>query len=240
MEPIIETRNLSVNFVGATVLEDISLEIDRGDFVALMGPNGAGKTTLIRTILGFIPRSSGQILLFGKDIDHFKEYHRIGYVPQRSYFEKSFPINVSEVVSLGLVARTGLLHKVSTDDRMMVHQSIEKVGLEGFEDKRATELSGGEQQRVLIAKALAGRPDLLILDEPTSSTDVAFRERFWEILGKLNLKENMTIITVTHQSDIKPPENAKVALLNKRLLHFCGWEACRSSSECSALAGFRP
>jgi zinc transport system ATP-binding protein len=240
METIVETRNLSVNFSGAIVLQDISLQVNKGDFVALMGPNGAGKTTFIRTILGFIPRSSGQIMLFGKSIEHFKEHYRIGYVPQRVYFEKNFPINVSEVVSLGLVARTGLLHRLDENDRLRVTQTLQKVGMNGFENKRATELSGGEQQRVLVARALVAQPDLLILDEPTASTDVAFRERFWEMLGKLNTEDGMTIIIVTHQADIKPPENAKVALLNKRLVHYCGWDACKSSTECSALAGIRP
>jgi zinc transport system ATP-binding protein len=240
VEIVVETRNVSVNFGGATVLEDISLSVGKGDFVALMGPNGAGKTTLIKTILGFIPRSSGKILLFGKDIDHFKEHFRIGYVPQRVYFEKSFPINVSEIVSLGLVARTGLLRQFSETDRKKVDQTLEKTGLKGFGTKRATELSGGQQQRVLIARALVGEPDLLILDEPTASTDVVFRERFWEMLGRLNTEDGMTIIIVTHQSDIKPPANAKVALLNKRLVHYCGWEACKSSTECAALAGIRP
>lgn len=239
-EPIVETRNLTVNFGGATVLEDISLRIDKGDFVALMGPNGAGKTTLIRTILGFIPRSSGEILLFGKDIAHFKEFHRIGYVPQRFYFDKGFPINVSEIVSLGLVAETGLLHRTGKDGRKKILDALYKVDLNGFGNKRAMELSGGQQQRVLIAKALASRPDLLILDEPTASTDMAFRERFWETLEKLNEEDDMTVIIVTHQADVKPPEKAKIALLNRRLLHYCGWEACESSSECSALAGIHP
>ena len=240
MEPVVETRNVSVNFGGATVLQDISLRIDKGDFVALMGPNGAGKTTLIRTILGFIPRSSGEILLFGRDLEHFKEHYRIGYVPQRFYFEKSFPINVSEIVSLGLVARAGLLHQLGEDDRQRVSQVLDKAGLKGFENKRAIELSGGQQQRVLIARALVGEPDLLILDEPTASTDVAFREHFWEMLGRLNTEDGMTIIIVTHQSDVKPPANAKVALLNKRLVHYCGFDVCKSSTECAALAGIRP
>jgi zinc transport system ATP-binding protein len=240
MESVIELRNVSVNFAGATVLEDISLKIDRGDFVALMGPNGAGKTTLIRTVLGFVPSFSGQILLFGKELDHFKERYRIGYVAQRAYFEKSFPINVSEVISLGLVPRTGLLHQISKHDRERVSQSLEKVGLKGLECKRATELSGGQQQRVLIAKALVGRPDLLILDEPTASTDVNFMEQFWVMLEKFNSEDNLTILIITHQSDIKPPAKAKVALLNKRLIHYCGWESCKSSMECAALAGIRP
>jgi len=240
VETIVETRNLSVNFGGAMVLQDISLEIHKGDFVALMGPNGAGKTTFIRTVLGFIPPSSGKILLFGKEIEQFKEHYRIGYVPQRVYFEKSFPINVSEVVSLGLVARSGLLHRINLDDRRKVVQTLQKVGLSGFEDKRATELSGGEQQRVLVARALVGQPDLLILDEPTTSTDVHFREKFWEMLSKLNTEDGMTILIVTHQSDIKPPENAKVAILNKRLVRYCGWEACKSSSECQAFTGIHP
>lgn len=236
LDPIVETKSLSVNLAGATVLEDISLRIDKGDFVALMGPNGAGKTTLVKAILGLIPHSSGEILLFGKDLKDFKEFHRIGYVPQRFYFDKGFPINVREIVSLGLVAEAGLLHRYGRDGRKRVIEAIDRAGLSGFENRRGTQLSGGEQQRVLIARALAGHPDLLILDEPTASTDVAFREKFWETLGSLNT-EGMTMIIVTHQADVKPPEKAKVALLNKKLLHYCGWEMCQSSSECSALTG---
>jgi zinc transport system ATP-binding protein len=237
MEPIVETRNLSVNLGGATVLDNISLEVVKGDFIALMGPNGAGKTTLIRTILGLIPSFSGRVLLFGKDIKQFKDHYRIGYVAQGVYFEKSFPINVSEIISLGLVARVGLLHRLGERDRLSVERITKKMGLDGLETKRATELSGGQQQRVLIARALVGQPDLLILDEPTASTDVAFRERFWETIGKLNAEENITIIIVTHQSDITPPLNAKIAILNKKLIHFCGWEECKNSTECSALVG---
>ncbi len=240
MDPIVKTVNLSVKLSGALVLEDISIEVERGDFVALMGPNGAGKTTLVRTILGFIPRSSGRIMLFGKDIEKFKENHRIGYIPQSVYFDKGFPISVLEVVSLGLVAKRGLLHGLTGSDRLNVIQAIEKVGLTGLENKHAAALSGGQQQRVLIARALVGQPDLLILDEPTASTDVAFRERFWEVLRKLNTEDMMTIILITHQADIKPPQNAKVALLNKRLVHYCGWDACRNSTECAALVGMRP
>ncbi|MFH0848692.1 MAG: metal ABC transporter ATP-binding protein [archaeon] len=237
MEPIVETRNLYVNLSGATVLEDITLAINKGDFVALMGPNGAGKTTLIRAILGFIPHFSGRITLFGKDVGHFKEHHRIGYIPQRVYFDKSFPINVFEIVSLGLVAKLGLLRRPDGNDRLKVKEAIDKTGLNGLEGRRASELSGGQQQRVLIARALVGHPDLLILDEPTASTDVAFRERFWEMLGKLNTEDGMTVIIVTHQSDIKPPLNAKIALLNKKLIHYCGWDVCKNSAECSVIAG---
>jgi zinc transport system ATP-binding protein len=237
MESIVETRNLYVNLSGATVLEDISLEINKGDFVALMGPNGAGKTTLIRTILGLIPRSNGRVLLFGKDIEHFKEHHRIGYIQQGTYFDKGFPINVSEIVSQGLVGKLGLLHRSNDKDRLEVKEAIEKTGLAGLENRRASQLSGGQQQRVLIARALVSQPDLLILDEPTASTDAAFRERFWEMLGKLNTVDGMTVIIVTHQSDIKPPQNAKIALLNKKLLHYCGFDVCRNSAECLALTG---
>lgn len=237
MESIVETRNLYVNLSGATVLEDISLEINKGDFVALMGPNGAGKTTLIRTILGLIPRSNGRVLLFGKDIEHFGEHHRIGYIQQGTYFDKGFPINVSEIVSQGLVGKLGLLHRSNDKDRLKVKEAIEKIGLAGLENRRASQLSGGQQQRVLIARALVSQPDLLILDEPTASTDAAFRERFWEMLGKLNTVDGMTVIIVTHQSDIKPPQNAKIALLNKKLIHYCGFDVCRNSAECLALTG---
>ena len=172
-------------------MDHISFTVDKGDFLGIIGPNGAGKTTLFQCMLGILNDFSGEINLFGFDIRQDKKMlQRIGYVPQKKSVEQGFPATVSEIVSLGMIGR-----KIN---RESIDSAIEFVELGAYRNKRIDELSEGQQQRVIIAKALVKQPDLLILDEPTTGIDSAAQERFYDLLTKLNKDKGITIVWSSH------------------------------------------
>ncbi|HYY87145.1 MAG TPA: ATP-binding cassette domain-containing protein, partial [Nitrososphaeraceae archaeon] len=161
MQPIIKVDNLSYYYDSFPSLDHISFSVEKGDFLGIIGPNGAGKTTLFQCILGIMNNFSGEINLFGSNIRQNKKIlQRIGYVPQKKSVEQTFPATVNEIVSLGIIG---------TDiKREAIQSAIEFVELGAYRNKRIGELSEGQQQRVIIAKALVKQPELLILDEPTT------------------------------------------------------------------------
>jgi zinc transport system ATP-binding protein len=175
---------------GAPVLRDVDLRVERGEFVAIAGPNGGGKTTLLRLILGLEQPTTGRVEV---------ELQRRGYLPQRAQTPIDAPLTVRELVSAGRVARSRLLGPLSRGDRDAVREAIERVGLGAQADRRLTTLSGGQQQRAFIAKALAGEPELLALDEPTTGVDVEAQEAIAALLLRLGEELGMTILYVSHE-----------------------------------------
>jgi len=184
---------------GPTVLNDVYLKIEAGEFVTIAGPNGGGKTTLLRLILGLERPARGRALLFGEPAHSFAERFRIGYLAQRTTLGIDAPSTVREVVSAGRVARRGLVRPFGRRDRAVIGAAIERVGLEDLTGRPIQRLSGGQQQRAYIAKALAGEPDLLILDEPTAGVDVDAQEAFAALLGELHRELGATIVYVSHE-----------------------------------------
>ncbi len=167
-ENIIEVQNVSFSYNGHEVLKDINLAIHRGDYLGLVGGNGSGKTTLIKIILGLLKPTSGTIKLFGKNITDFKDWSKIGYVPQKATsFDVNFPATVREVVLMGRYGRRGLFHRVAQEDRDRAREALEQVEMWQHRDRLIGDLSGGQQQRVFIARALATEPEVIFLDEPT-------------------------------------------------------------------------
>jgi zinc transport system ATP-binding protein len=184
---------------GPEVLSGVDLEIRQGEFVTIAGPNGGGKTTLLRVALGLEEPVTGQARLFGEPADRVRDRYRIGYLAQRARLGIDAPASVSEVVAAGRVARRGLLKPFGRADRDAIATAIARVGLV---DKSATpiqRLSGGQQQRAYIAKALAGNPELLVLDEPTAGVDVDAQEAFGAFLGELHKALGATILYVSHE-----------------------------------------
>jgi zinc transport system ATP-binding protein len=175
---------------GPLVLRDVSLEIDRGEFVAVAGPNGGGKTTLMRLILGLEQPDTGRI-----------ERHatRLAYLPQRAEAGVDAPLTVRELVSAGRAPRTRLIGPLGRSDRESVREAIERVGLLPQADRSLSALSGGQQQRAFIAKALAADPDLLVLDEPTTGVDVESQESLGALLERLHRELDVTILYVSHE-----------------------------------------
>jgi zinc transport system ATP-binding protein len=185
---LVDIENISAGYDGNRVLRDLSLKIYEQDFLGITGPNGGGKTTLIKVILGLIKPVSGTIRFAHKDLKN-----RIGYMPQTNFIDKKFPILVSEVIESGLCAGKKL-NKSQRKER--VEEMIHEMGLEGIARKPIGELSGGQLQRTLLARAIINRPELLILDEPNSFIDKPFEIHFYELLQKIN--ERTAIVLISH------------------------------------------
>jgi zinc transport system ATP-binding protein len=184
---------------GQIVLEDVDLAIGEGEFIAVAGPNGGGKTTLVRIVLGLERPSRGQALLYGEPAHRFSRRRTLGYLAQRSELGGDAPVTVREVVSAGRLAAGGLIGPMRRRDRELVAEAIERVGLGDVADSLVRTLSGGMQQRAFIAKALAGQPSLLVLDEPTTGVDAESQESLAALLDRLHSDLGVTILYVSHE-----------------------------------------
>ncbi len=198
--PAVELHDVSFGYrPGQRVLEDITLRLGEGEFVAVAGPNGGGKTTLVRLILGLERPADGRALLFGEPAHRFSRRRTLGYLAQRSELGGDAPATVREVVSAGRLAAGGLIGPMRRRDRELVAEAIERVGLSERADAPLRTLSGGQQQRAFIAKALAGGPSLLVLDEPTTGVDAEAQESLAALLDRLHSELGVTILYVSHE-----------------------------------------
>jgi zinc transport system ATP-binding protein len=200
MSLAVELRGVSFAYGdGAPVLSDVELAVKPGELVAIAGPNGGGKTTLVRIALGLERPVSGQALLYGEPAHRFSRRATLGYLAQRAQLQLDAPATVEEVVSAGRLAAGGLLGPLRRRDRAIVDESIERVGLTSVRSRPLAKLSGGQQQRAFIAKALAGNPSLLVLDEPTTGVDVESQEALGELLHPLHTELAVTVLYVSHE-----------------------------------------
>lgn len=214
MTSAIEIRDLYVRYENNLVLENISLNVPQGEFLGIIGPNGGGKTTLLKAVLGLIKPHSGSISIFGSSIAQNR--HLVSYVPQYSLFDLDYPISVMDVVLTGRLNGKRMLRGYAGEDRKIAEKSLELVGLSSFRNRLAGELSGGEKQRVLIARALAKNPKILLLDEPTASVDATSGKNFYTILQNLDL--DITIILVSHDIGAVSQNVKKIACLSRTLV----------------------
>ncbi len=217
---------------GERVLDEVSLRVDRGDFLGIIGPNGAGKSTLLRILLGLLRSECGHVRLFGVDLAEFHDWQRLGYVSQKAAaFDARFPASVLEVVMSGRVKREGLGRPFRATDREAARHALETVGMLAYRDRLIGQLSSGQQQRVLIARALATGPDLLVLDEPTVGVDADAQEQFYSLLRYLNRERGTTLILVSHDIAVVSQEVTRLACLNRTLVfHGSPEEAARSGA----------
>jgi zinc transport system ATP-binding protein len=197
-EPVAELNRTVVELSGRTVLRGIDLAVPAGQVVTILGANGSGKTTMIRAMLGLVPLSSGNAKLFGKPVAKFRDRERIGFVPQRANVGSGVPATVTEIVSSGRLARRRLFAPLGRAEHAVVADAIERVGLNHRAKDSYASLSSGMQQRVLIARALAGQPDLFVLDEPTAGVDLVSQTAMAETLRPL-VASGVTIILVAHE-----------------------------------------
>jgi zinc transport system ATP-binding protein len=214
-EEIVGITDVWVRYDGATVLEAISLSVERGDFLGIIGPNGGGKTTLLKVILGLIKPTDGTVRVLGQTPERSR--HHIGYIPQHNLFDRDFPIDVRETVLMGCNGTAGLFRRYSREDKERAQEALRTVGMLSHQHHQLGKLSGGEQQRVFIARALVGRPKLLLLDEPTASVDSSMQTEFYELL--VRLKKDMTIIMVSHDISAVSIYVDKIACLNRQLYY---------------------
>jgi zinc transport system ATP-binding protein len=216
--PILEVKNVDVYRGNEKIIDKADFTIDRGDYVGVVGPNGGGKTTLLSAILNFIPITSGEIRLFGEDINKFCAWGKVAYISQQATsFEDQFPLTVRELVSLGCIRRGNIGRGLKAEDWAEVDQSIDFMGLREVANKRIGQLSGGQKQRVFVAKALARKPELIFLDEPIVGVDSTAQEKFYEKLSDLNLERQTTILIVTHDLASVFCRMSKVLCVNKRV-----------------------
>jgi zinc transport system ATP-binding protein len=199
MGKIIEAENLGFSYGGERVFSGVRFTVNEGDFVAVIGSNGAGKSTLMRLILGELSPSEGWVKVFGEDAARFRDWPRIGYVPQNAARTgQDFPASVKEVVEANLYGQAGLFHLPGRALKQRAADALRQVGMEGFEKRPISQLSGGQQQRVMLARVLAGQPEALLLDEPTSGVDSTTVDALYQLLARLNHERGMTIVMVTH------------------------------------------
>jgi zinc transport system ATP-binding protein len=197
--PVVELDDVSFGYrAGVRVLEDVSLAVAAGEFVAIAGPNGGGKTTLLRLALGLERPSTGEVRLFGEPARTYGERARIGYLAQRSQLGLHAPVTVREVVEAGR-APLRLAFRLRREDRAAVELALERVGLADLATRPLSRLSGGQQQRAFIAKALAAGPQLLVLDEPTTGVDVESQDALAALLDELHTELGVTILYVSHE-----------------------------------------
>lgn len=216
---VLELQGVYFSYGSEIILEDITVSVEEGDFLALLGPNGSGKTTLIKLVLGLLHPVRGEILLFGTDIGKFRAWYRIGYVPQKPTLDARFPATVREVVAAGRFGRVGLCHRLHREDWRAVGEALDLVGLLPIQDHLLTELSGGQQQRAFIARALAGCPEVLILDEPQTGLDDCTLRDFYQLLHYLNREKRITILMVSHDMDVVTTWASRIACLDRRLIY---------------------
>jgi len=218
MQPLLEARGVTFGYGREVVLEGIDLAIEPRDFLAIIGPNGGGKTTLVKVLLGLLRPWSGEVV-----------YHlpggrrgRLGYVPQFSTFDRGFPLRVADVVLMGKLGERGLLRPYTRADRAAVERVLDRLELADLARAHVSEISGGQLQRVLIARAVVADPEILFLDEPTASIDAESRQALQSLLAELN--QRIPIVVVTHDVTAVAPMAKNIACVNRRLHYHPGGE----------------
>ncbi|MBI4338113.1 MAG: metal ABC transporter ATP-binding protein [Chloroflexi bacterium] len=217
--PLLSFEDVSFGYGTRPSVSHVSFNVGEGELVALVGPNGGGKTTLVKLALGLLHPQGGRVVLFGQEVAGFGDWHRVGYVPQRAAgFDNTFPATVAEVVAHGAYKGFAPLAFFRRGVPRSVRDALEAVGLWEQRGQRTGNLSAGQQQRVLIARALVGHPRLLILDEPTAGVDAGAEEHFYAMLRTLVRERGLSILLVTHDIGVVFREASKVACVNGRLV----------------------
>lgn len=217
---IIEVKDVSFSYGDTIVLKNITLTIHQGDYLGIIGPNGSGKSTLLKLMVGLLKPTSGEIKLFGHNLNNFKDWHKLGYVSQKAVnFDFLFPATVKEVVEMGRYGSKGLFKNLNKKDDEIVEKSLNQVEMWNFKDRLIGDLSGGQQQRVFIARALAAEPEVIFLDEPTVGVDAKTQEQFYTLLKKLNLELNLTLVMISHDLEVMTKETTELACINQSLIY---------------------
>ncbi len=216
---------LTVNYNNRVALDNVSFSVPKGAYLGLVGPNGSGKSTLIKAMLGLKQSVAGDVYFFGQKRADFREWPRVGYLPQKiSHFNPYFPATAREIVALGLLSRK--MERAA--ENSAVEEALGLLDIGGIKDKLIGELSGGQLQRVLLARAIAGRPGILLLDEPTTALDPETRERFYSTLETINRDLKTTVVLVTHDIGTIGKYASQMLYLDRKVVFhggfndFCG------------------
>jgi iron complex transport system ATP-binding protein len=215
----VQIRSLRVRAGRRNILSVEHLDIERGEVVVVLGPNGAGKSTLVKSLLGFVRPQEGESRVLGLSLWPRAEVpptllrRRIGYVPQVLAGHSETPLTVREVVAIGRTGIAGLFRRLTRKDWQIVDEWLERLGLAELKLRAYASLSGGEQRKTLIAKAMVQQPEMLVLDEPTANLDLFWRERIVATLERLYAQNGLTIILVCHELEVLPPCSRRVLVL---------------------------
>lgn len=235
---ILHFDSVSYGYAGALAVDNVTLTMQAGDFMAVVGPNGSGKTTLIKLALGLLKPSSGRVALFNQEPSDFTDWHRVGYVPQvAAGIQERFPATVAEIVAHGRYSGISPLRFWKRTKTPEVMAALESAGVAHLSDRRIGELSVGQQQRVLVARALVGEPDLLVLDEPAAGVDVGGEEVLNDLLERLNHDQGISILIVSHDIGAVMRQANTVACINRSLV-FHGEPHELTQGELANLYGF--
>lgn len=213
---VLEAQGLGFSYPRRQVLKEVALRVAPGEFVGILGPNGAGKSTLLRLLCGIIAPSQGQVRLQGRPLTSLSRRavaRTLAFVPQ--FPDLTFPFTCREVVSMGRFAHLGRFGLEGDRDQEVVEQVMELTNTREFADRPVTELSGGEQQRVILAQALAQEGEILLLDEPTSHLDIRYQVEVMDLLYRLNRERHMTVVLTIHQLDLAARYCARLLLLDR-------------------------
>ena len=215
--PVISIKGLSVSYGRKRVLTNIFMDFEPGHVYGILGPNGAGKSTLFKAVLGLMAPNAGNILIKGRPVEaHRKE---VVYVPQKSDVDWTFPATVFDIVLMGRYPHKKLLQRLNEEDKALARQALKEADIEQFENRQIGELSGGQQKRVFLARALCQEAEIFLLDEPFVGVDVTTEEKITKILKRL-AAEGKTILVIHHDLSSVPEYFSRVALLNQRLIAF--------------------
>ncbi|MNJ29301.1 High-affinity zinc uptake system ATP-binding protein ZnuC [compost metagenome] len=226
-------RNVVFGYGDTPVLSGISLDIYKGEFVGITGPNGAAKTTMLKLLLGLLKPWSGTVRIYAEALEG--QSLNIGYVPQNvASFNSGFPSRVLELVRSGCYSRLGLFKRFTAEQHDIVEQSLKRVGMWEYRQSKVGELSGGQKQRICIARALAGQPNVLILDEPTAGMDQQARMGFYQLMRHYVSEHGMTVIMVTHGLEESGQYLDRIISLEQQESE--GWQ-CLSTNSCSVRFG---
>ena len=228
---VLDVRVVTVQFGGRTVLDDITFHVPVGEFLCLCGPNGAGKSTLLKAILGLVRPDTGSITITG--LDTVRGRSKVGYVPQRKNFDLDFPASPLEVVVAALLGRWPL--GIRADERERAMAALRRTGAELLAHRRMRDLSGGETQRVFLARALVTNPELMILDEPTAGVDVGGRAAIIELMAEISASETIAAVLVTHNMKAIARCAERVLYLDKSVRAWGLWHELSTERALSAI-----
>ncbi|MCP1312019.1 metal ABC transporter ATP-binding protein [Paenibacillus tyrfis] len=201
-QQIVTIDDIFFSYENKPVINGLNFSILERDFVGLVGSNGAGKTTLLKMIVGLLKPARGEIRLFGQPIDQFRDWERVGYVPQKNALNPLFPATVREVVTSGLFGKKNMFRRLTKQERSKTDDALYAMRIEDLADRRIGQLSGGQQQRVFLARALINNPELLILDEPTVGIDAETQAGFFRMIRHMHQHHHITFIMVSHDMDM--------------------------------------
>jgi ABC-type Mn2+/Zn2+ transport system ATPase subunit len=214
----LSVENLCVKVNGRHLIENITFSIEEGKIVAIIGPNGAGKTTLIKAILGLIPYSPGSVSVFGRPFEQSSPDMKIGYVPQRLEFDRTFPLTVTELLGFSIPPLYSFRLLRIGHEKERIEKLLDIVGAKELAGRSVGSLSGGELQRVMIAKAIINDPKILFLDEPASGVDIEGQERFYDLVRRLNKEKGLTVVLISHDLNVVYRFADDVLCMNRKLV----------------------